>query len=91
MTLEQIKQKQLGLNELLQIHLDDLENIIIAMMGNHPEENTKSSDEAELSGGLLYDIDSAQKSLERKIDKLCILKQKLYISIFEPIDICIKA
>ena len=91
MTLEQIKQKQLGLNELLQIHLNDLENIIITMMGNHPEENTKPSDVAELSGGLLYDIDSAQKSLERKIDKLCNLKQKLYNSIYEPIETCIKA
>ena len=85
MTLEQIKQKQLGLNDLLQLHLNDLENTIITMMGNHPEENTKSSDEAEFSGGLLYDIDSAQKSLEIKIDKLCNLKQKLYNSIYEPI------
>ena len=91
MTLKQIKQKQLGLNELLQLHLDDLENTITTMMGNHPEENTKSSDGAELSGGLLYDIHSAQKSLERKIDKLCNLKQRLQNSIYEPIETCVKA
>ena len=91
MTLEQIKQKQLGLNELLQIHLDDLENTITIMMGNYPEENVKSSDEAELSGGLLHGIDSAQKSLERKIDKLCNLKQRLQNSIYEPIETCVKA
>ena len=34
--------------------------------------------------------ESAQKSLERKIDKLNTLKQILYSSTFEPTDNCIR-
>lgn len=84
MTLEQIKQKQLGLNDLLQLHLTDLETVIIKMVGRYPEE--EELENITLNNGLLEEIDSAQKSLERKIDKLYTLKQRLYNSTFELTD-----
>lgn len=82
MTLEQIKQKQLGLNELLQLHLNDLESTVDRITGTPSTEVETKTDET--PQGLLGEIYSAQKSLERKIDKLCNLKQRLYNSTYEP-------
>jgi hypothetical protein len=83
MTLEKIKQKQLGLNELLQINLRDLESVMDRILGAYPEEIDNRVEEA-VECGLLSEIDSAQKELERKIDRLNTLKQRLYSSVFEP-------
>lgn len=88
-TLEQIKQKQVGLNDLLQLHLTDLERAVDKITGVYPKENIKA-EEGVAENGLLEEINSAQKSLERKIDKLNTLKQILYSSTFEPTDNCIR-
>lgn len=81
MNLEQIKEKQLELNELLQLHLNDLESVIDRITG---ESVTQEEVEEESGLGLLFEIHSSQKRLERKIDKLCNLKQRLYSSTYEP-------
>lgn len=85
MTLEQIKQQQLGLNEFLQLHLTDLEVVIAKIAGVQREQVLKEEPKEE-SNGLLEEINSAQKELERKIDKLNSLKQRLYYSTFEQKD-----
>lgn len=82
MNLEQIKQKQLGLNELLQLHLNDLESTVDRITGTPSTEIETKTDET--PQGLLGEIYSAQKSLERKIDKLCNLQHRLYNSTYEP-------
>ena len=87
MNLEQIKQKQLGLNELLQLHLNDLESVINRITGSGSLEESDKVNEA--TSGLVGEIYLEQKNLERKLDKLCNLKQRLYNSTYEPTDTCL--
>ena len=85
-TLEQIKDNQLGLNDLLQLPLTDLEHVMDKIIGVIPEENIKEASPVYDGSGLINDICFAQKDLERKINKLNILKQRLYNSVFKSTD-----
>jgi len=84
-TLEQLKDKQNGLNDLLQLHLNDLENTIDKLVGNYPQEESK--EESLIEDGILGELIFAQKRLEKKIDKLNNLKQILSNAVIQPISI----
>ena len=82
-TLQEVLERQQGLNSLLDLHLNDLEKTIITITGKDPEPKINFEG---LSGGILEDINSVQKDLENKIDTLNILKQQLNKSVYKPIE-----
>lgn len=76
MNLEKLRERQQGLNDLFQLHLNHLEACINKLHAE-PEEMSKILEEAPTTNGIVSELFLAQESLERKIDKLNYLKQRL--------------
>lgn len=81
MNLEQLLEKQEGLNNLLQLHLKDLEVTVDKIAGVIPEDAEKLEPEKQ-PNGILEELFSAQERLEQKIDRLNLLKQRLNNSVY---------
>ncbi len=87
-TLEELKDKQLALNNLLSLNIKDLQNILDSLVG---EEELKVSDSDSITTpidkGIVNELYSAQKELENKLNKLEQLKQRLYNALFNNIKV----
>lgn len=88
MNLEQLLEKQEGLNDLLQLHLKDLEVTVDKIAGVIPEDAEKLEVEKQ-PNGILEELFSAQERLEQKIDRLNHLKQRLHNSVYNCDRVCI--
>lgn len=82
MNLEQLLERQKGLNDLLQLHLHDLENTVDRIAGVVSESGVLLEAEKQ-PNGILEELFSAQERLEQKIDKLNYLKHRLHASVYE--------